>query len=115
MTIVCSRCDGNHMRSECPLEPKTMTTDHEMRMYALNLFEILTAVDHTLTVHGKVDCGTPLHQRISDALAIPNEDPSGQRREPLSLGPTDDEPPFESTMEHIARDIRAGIFPRKSP
>jgi hypothetical protein len=88
-----------------------MTTDHEMRMYALNLFEILQAVDHTLTVHGKIDCGTPLHRRISDALAVPNEDhPSGQRREPMKPHPLDDESP----MAHIARDIRDGIFPRRS-
>ncbi len=63
-----------------------MTTDHEMRMYALNLFEILEAVDHTLTVHGKVDCGTPLHQRIREAISVPNEDPSGQRRDATPIG-----------------------------
>ncbi len=57
-----------------------MVTDHEMRMYALDLFEILKAVDHTLTVHGKIDCGTPLHHRIAAALTIPNKGPSGQRR-----------------------------------
>ena len=71
-----------------------MVTDHEMRMYALDLFEILQAVDHTLTVHGHVDCGTPLHRRITAALAIPNEDTSGQRREPTAPHPLDDEKPF---------------------
>ena len=45
-----------------------MTTDHEMRMYALDLFEILKAVDHTLALHGHIDSGTPLHQRIIAAL-----------------------------------------------
>ena len=45
-----------------------MTTDHEMRMYALDLFEILKAVDHTLALHGHIDGGTPLHQRIIAAL-----------------------------------------------
>lgn len=25
MTIECSRCGGNHMRSECSLEPKTLS------------------------------------------------------------------------------------------
>ena len=49
-----------------------MTTDHEMRMYALQLFEILQAVDHTLTVHGHVDGGTPLHDRITAVLAERN-------------------------------------------
>jgi hypothetical protein len=50
-----------------------MVTNHEMRMYALNLFEILQAVDHTLTVHGHIDCGTPLHRRITAAIAVPND------------------------------------------
>ncbi len=43
-----------------------MTTDHEMRMEALRLFEenerlldLLRQVDHTLVVHGHVDRGTP--------------------------------------------------------
>ncbi len=52
-----------------------MTTDHEMRMEALRLFEenerliaVLRAVDHTLVAHGHVDSGTPLHGRITGAL-----------------------------------------------
>lgn len=48
-----------------------MVTDHEMRMYALDLFEVLQAVDQTLTVHGHVDGGTPLHQRIANVLNLP--------------------------------------------
>jgi hypothetical protein len=30
---------------------------------------ILVAADHTLTAHGKIDAGTPLHERIREALA----------------------------------------------
>ena len=70
------------------------TTDHDMRMYALELFEILLAVDHTLTVHGHIDCGTPLHRRISAAIAFPNEDPSGQQREATLSDAGPIEPPF---------------------
>lgn len=73
-----------------------MVTDHEMRMYALDLFELLQAVDHTLTVHGHVDGGTPLHQRITNALRVPNEDPSGQHREVMTPHPLDDVPPFSN-------------------
>ena len=60
------------MRSECPTLGVAVATDHEMRMYALQLFEILQAVDHTLTVHGHVDGGTPLHDRITAVLAERN-------------------------------------------
>lgn len=57
-----------------------MVTDHEMRMYALDLFEVLRAIDHTLTVHGHVDAGTPLHQRITNALDLPRADAEQLRR-----------------------------------
>ena len=53
-----------------------MATDHDMRMEALRLFEeneklrtILAGVDHTLTVHGKIDADTDLHKRVQTALA----------------------------------------------
>jgi len=46
-------------------------------MHALSLFEenerlrnLLNAVEHTLTVHGKIDCETPLHRRISSVMAL---------------------------------------------
>lgn len=55
-----------------------MVTDHDMRMEAFRLFEeneklraILIGVDHTLTVHGKIDRDTDLHKRVQNALATP--------------------------------------------
>jgi hypothetical protein len=35
----------------------------------LDAEDILRAVDHTLTVHGKVDAETPLHKRIAGAIS----------------------------------------------
>lgn len=64
-----------------------MATDHEMRMEALRLFEenerlrdLLCQVDHTLIVHGHVDCGTHLHRRINNAI-------SSQKSAPVILAP----------------------------
>jgi hypothetical protein len=32
------------------------------------LTDILRAIDHTLTIHGHIDAGTPLHDRIRSAV-----------------------------------------------
>jgi hypothetical protein len=32
--------------------------------------EILSAIDHTLTVHGHMDAFTPLHERLRQSLAL---------------------------------------------
>lgn len=66
-----------------------MVTDHEMRMEALRLFEenerlkkllreatiLLAKIDHTVSIHGKLDADTPLHKSIDLALEV--LDPSG--------------------------------------
>ena len=73
----------------------------------LAIFEIiakqrdaLKRVNHTLDLHGKIDGETDLHNFIRKALDPTycgesiNEDPSGQRREPMSPHPLDDEARF---------------------
>lgn len=34
-----------------------------------SLRETLRQVDHTLSVHGHVDCDTPLHERVSEIIS----------------------------------------------
>lgn len=35
-----------------------------------DLWALLEAIDHTLSVHGHVDANTPLHQRLERTLAM---------------------------------------------
>ncbi len=60
------------------------------------LLEVLRRIDHTLAVHGHFDAETDLHKLIQDVLypGSPNEDPSGQRREPMAPDSLDDKEPF---------------------
>jgi transcriptional regulator with XRE-family HTH domain len=38
--------------------------------HSMEMLKILEAVNHTLIVHGKMDAGTPLHDRINDFLGV---------------------------------------------
>lgn len=35
--------------------------------------ELLKAIDHTISIHGKVDAGTPLHERIRRTIELFDE------------------------------------------
>jgi len=35
--------------------------------------ELLKAIDHTISVHGKIDAGTPLHERIRRTIELFDE------------------------------------------
>jgi hypothetical protein len=38
--------------------------------HSMEMLKILEDVNHTLIVHGKIDAGTPLHERINDFLGV---------------------------------------------
>lgn len=97
MTIICSRCGGEHMRSECPASG---AVNEELR-YAHRLATALWEK------HYKADAPdwrplpdllgtlTQIDNMCSGLTRFPaNEDPSGQRREPMKADPLDDDQPF---------------------
>lgn len=59
MTIVCSRCDGNHMRSECPTDPLTrfevQTTDAREKIRAHLVQMCLASGDGTYIHHNAIE------------------------------------------------------------
>jgi hypothetical protein len=77
-----------------------MVTDHDMRMEALRLFEenqrLRKALSDIAAVTFCPKCHTAVALKpvVEGAAILHNEDPSGQRREPMLPDPLDDEVPF---------------------
>ena len=53
---------------EC-LTPPMLKRVLEITLELGRLQAILMAVDYTLSVHGQIDCDTPLHERVSEAVS----------------------------------------------
>lgn len=53
-----------------PIQHEAATEIERLQEQLTELAGVLMAIDHTLCVHGHIDAGTPLHERI-DAVLLP--------------------------------------------
>ena len=64
----------------CSLEHEPREANARLIAESPTMYELLCAVDHTLSVHGKIDADTDLHKRCAEVVAKLRNNASTSKR-----------------------------------